>query len=99
MSGGVAMAQRVKGSPWPTGSESRAQPGARQELAVAPLFPGQRYSGGAPGYEWGSGDGPEGERLALANRIGKPCPAGATPGTSRSTSVPRPEVLRGGSGV
>jgi hypothetical protein len=39
---------------------------------VVPLIGDQRYYGrdtvGIRGYEWGSGDGPEGERLALANR-------------------------------
>jgi hypothetical protein len=39
---------------------------------VVPLIPDQRYyggdTGGAPGYERGSDDGPEGKRLALANR-------------------------------
>jgi hypothetical protein len=45
-----------------TGRESLRSP------PVVPLIPDQRYYGGAPGYERGNGDGPEGERLTLANR-------------------------------
>jgi hypothetical protein len=45
-----------------TGRESLRSP------PVVPLIPNQRYYGEAPGYERGSGDGPESERSALANR-------------------------------
>ena len=45
-----------------TGHESLRSP------PVVPLIPDKRYYGGALGYGWGSGDGPESERSALANR-------------------------------